>query len=72
MKTLYIDCAMGAAGDMLMSALSELIPDADMFIKQMNGIGLDGVTFIRKKVSVGSVHGSHIAVIVAAFLLKNR
>ena len=64
MKTLYIDCAMGAAGDMLMSALSELIPDADMFIKQMNGIGLDGVTFIRKKVSVGSVHGSHIAVIV--------
>ena len=26
MKTLYIECNMGAAGDMLMSALSELHP----------------------------------------------
>ena len=29
MKTLYIECNMGAAGDMLMGALSELIDDAD-------------------------------------------
>ena len=27
MKTLYIDCQMGAAGDMLMGALLELVPD---------------------------------------------
>ena len=27
MKTLYIECNMGAAGDMLMSALYELLED---------------------------------------------
>ena len=29
MKTLYFECAMGAAGDMLMGALYELLPDKD-------------------------------------------
>ena len=30
-KTLYIECNMGAAGDMLMSALLELHPNAEEF-----------------------------------------
>ena len=29
MKTLYLDCAMGAAGDMLTAALLEVMPDKD-------------------------------------------
>ena len=29
MRILYLDCGMGAAGDMLMSALLELVPDKD-------------------------------------------
>ena len=36
MKTLYFDCAMGAAGDMLMGALSELHPDRDGFLTRLN------------------------------------
>ena len=36
MKTLYFECAMGAAGDMLMGALYELLPDKEAFLAGMN------------------------------------
>lgn len=36
MKTLYFDCAMGAAGDMLTAALLELVPDKDRVIEKIN------------------------------------
>ena len=34
MRTLYLDCGMGAAGDMLTAALSELLPDQDAFFEK--------------------------------------
>ena len=40
MKTLYLDCGMGAAGDMLAAALLELLPDPDGFVQTLNGSGL--------------------------------
>ena len=40
MKTLYIECNMGAAGDMLTAALMELLPDPDAFVQRMNAIGV--------------------------------
>lgn len=36
MKTLYLECNMGAAGDMLTAALTELMPDPDAFVQQLN------------------------------------
>ena len=40
MKTLYLDCHMGLAGDMLFSALFELIEDKSAFINEFSNIGL--------------------------------
>ena len=46
MKTLYIDCGMGAAGDMLSGALLELMPDIPGTINELNAIGVPGVIYI--------------------------
>ena len=64
MRTLYIECNMGAAGDMLMAALSELLPDPDRFIARMNALDLPGVRFERKKAEKCGVTGTHISVTV--------
>lgn len=45
MKTLYIDCSMGAAGDMLTAALLELLTEPKEFIKELNELHLPGVVF---------------------------
>ena len=64
MKTLYIECNMGAAGDMLMAALSELLPDPGAFIDRMNALGLPGVRFERLVSQKCGITGTHIAVTV--------
>ena len=51
MKTLYLECSMGAAGDMLMSALYELLEDKAGFLRTMNGLGLPGVRLEAKSAS---------------------
>ena len=44
MKTLYFDCSMGAAGDMLAAALLELHPDPEAFLQKLNAALPAGVT----------------------------
>ncbi len=64
MKTLYIECNMGAAGDMLMSALLELHPNADEFLNRLNKLGIPNVT-VSKTASVKcGITGTHIDVSV--------
>ena len=48
MRTLYIDCGMGAAGDMLTAALLELLPDREGFLKKLNGLNIPGVTVVAE------------------------
>lgn len=38
MKTIYLECNMGAAGDMLMSALYEICEQKDWFLSKMNEV----------------------------------
>ena len=62
MKTLYLDCGMGAAGDMLMAALLELHPDPDGVIARLNGMGLPGVRIERTPSVKCGVTGTHVSV----------
>ena len=62
MKTLYIDCSMGAAGDMLTAALLELMDSADDFLHELNHIGLHGVTVTREPSVKCGITGTHIHV----------
>lgn len=62
MKTLYIECNMGAAGDMLMAALCELLPNPSSFVAKMNDILPDTVTLHRETATTCGICGTHIAV----------
>ncbi|MBQ4652459.1 MAG: nickel pincer cofactor biosynthesis protein LarC [Oscillospiraceae bacterium] len=62
MKTLYIDCAMGAAGDMLSAALLELLPDRESFIKELNDLGIPGVFFEAEPAIKCGISGTHMSV----------
>ena len=64
MKTLYLDCAMGAAGDMLASALLELLPDPDGFVEKLNGLGIPGVTYTKEAAVKCGIRGTHLTVTV--------
>ena len=62
MNTLYLECNMGAAGDMLMAALSELVPDADAFVRRMNALDLPGVKVTRESSVKCGITGTHMKV----------
>ena len=64
MKILYLDCGMGAAGDMLTAALLELIPDGYAFIDEMNALGIPGVKVIKEFSAKCGIRGTHFNVIV--------
>lgn len=62
MKTLYLECGMGAAGDMLTAALLELMPDPDAVVAELNGLGIPGVQFSKEAMSKCGIGGTHMTV----------
>ena len=62
MKLLYIECNMGAAGDMLLSALYELLEDQKEFLLHMNSLGLSGVHFRTATGGRAGIAGTHVEV----------
>lgn len=64
MRTLYLDCGMGAAGDMLTAALLELMPNPQTAVEALNGLGVPGVRFEAEESFKCGITGTHMRVTV--------
>ena len=64
MKILYIDCGMGAAGDMLTAALLEASGQKEAMAQKLNTLPIPGVTYVLEKSVKCGITGSHMAVLV--------
>lgn len=64
MKTLYIECKMGAAGDMLTAALLELLSEEKraQALNTLQNLGIDGVEFSTEKMNKCGIQGTHVNV----------
>ena len=64
MSILYLDCSMGAAGDMLGGALLDLFDNREELLTKLNGLGIPGVTFESEPSVKCGITGSHLRVTV--------
>lgn len=62
MKLIYLECGMGAAGDMLTAALYQLLPDGAAFLDKINSLGIPGVKVSAKRVSKLGIDAAQISV----------
>lgn len=64
MRTIYIDCSMGAAGDMLMAALLELHPDPEAFLQRLNAALPENVTVMAEQAVKRGISGTRVHVVI--------
>lgn len=64
MKTLYLECNMGAAGDMLTAALLEIHPNPRDFIDRFNALQIPGVHMEREDSEKCGIRGTHMVITV--------
>ncbi|MBR2590652.1 MAG: nickel pincer cofactor biosynthesis protein LarC [Clostridia bacterium] len=65
MKTLFIDCGMGAAGDMLCAALLELSEDREKTLADLNDLQIPHVRFTAEPVEKCGIFGTKLHVLAA-------
>ena len=64
MKTIYIECNMGAAGDMLTAALLEVQDDPQKVLNELNALGIPGVEYVAERTEKCGIRGTHMRVFV--------
>lgn len=64
MKILYLDCNMGAAGDMLAAALLELFPNPAEIVAELNALAIPHITFLAEPSKKCGITGTHLRVLV--------
>ena len=66
MRTMFIDCSMGAAGDMLTAALLELLDENERagFVEEFNGVGLPGIVMETEPSVKSGVEGIRVHIMV--------
>ena len=64
MKTLFFECSMGAAGDMLTAALLDLLEENEQqdIIDKLKSLGLDGVSVSAESAVKCGITGKHVTV----------
>ena len=62
MRTLYIDCSMGIAGDMFTGALLDLFPEKEEITAQLNALGIPGVQYQISRTQKCGIEGTHMTV----------
>ncbi len=64
MRTLYLECNMGAAGDMLTAALLELHPSPDRILCKLNDLDLPNVRVTASSCTRSGICGTQVTVTV--------
>ncbi|MGN1318480.1 MAG: nickel pincer cofactor biosynthesis protein LarC [Lachnospirales bacterium] len=71
MKLLYFECNMGAAGDMLMASLLDILDNKEDFIKRFNSLNIPKVKTEYKKSEKCGITGTQVEVLIDGEIEKN-
>lgn len=64
MRTLYVECKMGVAGDMLSAALLDLYDDPQKVVEELNEIGIPKVKYRLDDDEKCGIVGKHLTVLI--------
>ena len=61
---LYFECNMGAAGDMIASALVDLFDEKEKILEELNGIGLHNTEITLSEKTQCGISGAHLNIVI--------